>query len=151
MSVIVFPGTARAAIDAPAEVSSLEAMICGIAGVVCARGGMVALAGRDLHATSIPARIATLSQMYAQGEVVIGYGEPGETINIVIEKLRRRGAAQPSWRAEIFAETPEGHALRATLKTQDVDALCDALLRGASGGFDPLGEAGAAVLNLARA
>ena len=153
MSVIPFPRAQRVAIANAGDVGEIEALICGIAGMICATGGMVAIAGHDIHATAIETRIALLSEMYAEGEVVIGYldARSDETINIAIEKLTLPPQGREGWRADVFVADEDGHASLGALSAPDARTLCKDLLDGVSDGFTrPLDSAGAALLKLAR-
>ena len=153
MSVIPFPRAQRVAIIDAADVGEIEGLICGIAGVMCATGGMVAIAGRDIQLTSIEARIALLSEMYAEGEIVIGYldARSDETINIVIEKLTLPPQGREGWRADVFIADEDGHAALGALSAPDARTLAHDLLDRVGEGFTrPLDSAGAALLKLAR-
>jgi hypothetical protein len=156
MTVVPFPVAERAPILEPRDISDVERMISGVAGLLAATGGALALAGRDLYEMSVRERIMILTPMYDAGEVVFGYRAPvtGEIVNVVLEKLRlgAAGASRVCWRAEVWVEEADGHTLRGALAEPTVDALCVRLTRAISGGMaEPLPAPGVALARLLRA
>jgi hypothetical protein len=150
MSVTPFPSRTslrRLEIDEPTDIAALERAVSGIAGVVAATGGAVALAGRSLFDMSVAERARLLTAMYDVGEVVFGWrdGRDGSVINVVVERLAA-GAEAVVWRAEVYVEDEHGHALRGALAARRADALADALVKAASAGFpEPMASSAGAV------
>jgi hypothetical protein len=124
MTVIPFPSGERVEIADPAEIAEIERFLAGLAGMVSACGGVVALAGRELYGLTVAERIAMLGPMYDAGEVIVGYRDAirGEVVNLVIEKRAAGGAAR--WRAEVYREDEGGHALAGAIAEADAAALC---------------------------
>lgn len=150
MSVEPFPRATRQAIDDPAEIRWIETMISAVAGLISASGGAVALAGSDLYAGSAAERARALTAMYDTGEVVFGYHDPrdGAVVNLVVERLSVSGADRPRtcWRAEVYVEGADGHALRGALVEREAAALAEAVVAAIGGGLSaPLPAPGAAL------
>lgn len=57
-------------------------------------------------------------------------GRTGDVANVVLERLGGP-AEQVMWRAEIYVEGPEGHALRGALVERELDALARGLAAAA--------------------
>jgi hypothetical protein len=124
MTVIPFPTGERIPISDPAEIAEIERFVSGLAGMVSACGGVVAIGGRELYALTVAERIATLGPMYDAGEVIVGYRDAirGEVINLVIEKLAAGAASR--WRVEVYREDEIGHALAGAIAEADAASLC---------------------------
>lgn len=155
MSVAEFPRAERSVIADPAEIAWVETMITAVAGLITATGGAVALAGRELYADSAAERAVALTAMYDAGEVVFGYRDArdGAVVNLVVEKLSVRGAGAPClcWRAEVYVEQEDGHALRGALVEREAASLAEAVVAVVSDGLSaPLPAPGAALARALR-
>lgn len=155
MSVAEFPRAERSIIADPAEIAWVETMITAVAGLITATGGMVALAGRELYEDSALDRAAALTAMYDAGEVVFGYRDArdGAVVNVVVERLNVRGCGAPCacWRAEVYVEECDGHALRGALVRREAAALAEAVVAAISEGLStPLPAPGAALARALR-
>ena len=153
MSVVEFPRPQRRAIADPGDIGAIESAISAVVGTICATGGHVALAGRDLLATPVATRIALLTQMYDAGEVVFGFfdGRSGDTFNVVLEQFSLPPQGSVGWRAEIYAARPDGHELLGALSATDAATLGATLVRAAGVGFsEPLESPGKALARIAR-
>lgn len=153
MSVVAFPRPQRLAIADPGDVSAIETAISAVVGTICATGGNVALAGRDLLSTPVSARIALLTEMYDAGEVVFGFFDArcGDTFNVVMERLSLPPQGSVGWRAEIYTARPDGHELLGALSATDATTLGAALVRAAGVGFsEPLESPGKALARIVR-
>ena len=151
MTVTPLPTAERRPIDDPGEIAGIETALSALAGLLAARGGFVALGGRDLFAMSVEGRAVLLTEMYGSGEVILGWREPGgPVINLALERLRVRvgGATRIGWRAQFYREDAEegGHLLLGALMAASVPALSDRLLSAAADlAAAPLAAAGAAL------
>lgn len=155
MTVEPFPRATRQAIADPADIRWIETMIAAVAGLVSATGGAVALAGRDVFADGAADRARALTSMYDAGEVVFGYHDArdGAVVNLVVERLGVGAADAPRtcWRAEIYVEGDDGHALRGALVEREAAALAEAVVTAVSGGLSaPLPAPGAALARALR-
>lgn len=155
MSIAAFPRASRRSIDDPADIRWIETMISAVAGLVSATGGAVAIAGRDLYGAAPPERARQLTAMYDAGEVVFGYRDArdGAVVNLVVERLDVTGPQAPRtcWRAEVYVEAEDGHALRGALVEREAAALAEAVVSAVSGGLSaPLPAPGAALARALR-
>lgn len=142
MAVVAFPGTRRVPIADPAEYAGIEALVSAVAGLATATGGAAALGGRELFALSVFDRAMILGQMYEEGEVVFGWREPeaGLVSNVTLEKIEvtRGETAEAAWRALLYVEEAEGHALRGALVEPSLDDAARRLTAAASGAPEAL-------------
>ena len=139
----------RTPIDAPEEVAAVEALLSAIAGMMAATGGFAALMGRDLLGMDIAERAAILTDMYGDGEVVLGWrdGRDGAVVNMALERLEADGAL---WRAEFFVEGRHGHESRGAVADRAIAPLSRAVMaaldRGAPRGLKGIAAATAGAL-----
>ena len=155
MSVEPFPCARRQPIADPGDIRWIENMISAVAGLIGASGGAVAIAGRDLYADAAAERARLLTAMYDAGEVVFGYRDArdGAVVNMVVERLAVAGPGAPRdcWRAEVFVEEAEGHALRGALVEREAAALAEKVVAAVSPGLSaPLPAPGAALARALR-
>ncbi|MFN3614186.1 MAG: hypothetical protein ACK4WC_06470 [Rubrimonas sp.] len=151
MTLAPFHPPRRAAIDDPAEIAGIEALLAALSGMIVAAGGAAALMGRDLLEMTPAQRAAALTAMYDDGEVVLGWRHGcGTVVNMTLERLEIDGATM--WRAQFHVEEDAGHVLRGALAARDLKALGAAALRVAAAG-DPgtLPSPGAALAAALRA
>jgi hypothetical protein len=147
MTVTPFPAVRRLPMDDPDEIMAVETLISGLAGLISATGGFMALAGRDLLGATVAERAEALTEMYDAGEVVFGWrdGRTGEVANVVLERLGAAGG-RVVWRAEVYVEEADGHALRGALVERDLGALAAGLTAAAGDALaQPLPAPGAAL------
>lgn len=157
MTVTLFPRTIRLPIGDARDIAAIEELLSTLAGLITATGGYFAIGGRDVMETPLLERARILTTMYDAGEVVVGYADArnGDVVNLVIERLAVSvGAAEPApcWRALVYVEEFEGHALRGSLAAWRWPALAGSLLRAVDGGLaEPLPSEVGALLALGHA
>jgi hypothetical protein len=151
MSVVPFPQLRRLPIEGRNDIAAIEGVICSVAGVIAATGGAAALAGRDLFGTSAEGRAVLLTDMYEAGEVVFGWrdGRDGAVVNVALERVEvsTGGLTRRGWRAQLYVEEREGHALRALVLERDLNAIGRRLLEAANHGPPDAADSAAAALD----
>jgi hypothetical protein len=142
MNISAAPRATRLSIDDRGTIAAMEDLFAILAGLIAPTGGSFAIAGQDVHDTTVGERARILTGMYDAGEVIVGYADArnGDVVNIVIEHLmldpgrKDGGPAAPFWRALVYVEEPEGHTLRGVIagaSWQDVaQQLLDAVTDG---------------------